>query len=283
MNWRKYCILLLTVILLCTLAGGCSQKQSPQKKPQTDENRPKAPTVLNTMKSEIEKVNEELDKKIKLKREQDMQPTQGQSSGGAKSGSQQGSEQGSQTSGGQSANTTDKTKDFKNEQKMVERLHQEWNNLEPEAIKAGLNPAGQDEFEKALDELTKNIYGQKLEESRLSAIGMYKVFARVSALFATPVPPDFYKVKYEAMTAAALAESQTWDKAGEHLKPLEEQWDSLKSQAKQVDASMIMKTDLAVTDLKKAIESKEKDLVSIKSDILKNNLKKMEEKLSKKM
>lgn len=251
---------------------GCSQNESPEKKPAQSEEK-KEPAALKKMLSSMDAVNEELDKKIKM--EQEAQEKEQEASSQA---AEQG-DAGKKTE----ENSSDKMPDLKKEETHIKDIHAAWNTLEPEVIKAGLSTADSVAFETALDALTMYVSDKKMDEARLSAAAIYKPYAELSRVFSGPVPADYYLVKYEVMTTAIMAEQEEWDKARERLPLLEEDWKRLKTEANEVDQKLITQTDYAVTDMKNEIENEQTESAMIKSEIVMKHLKNIEGKLRSKV
>jgi len=260
--------------------------------------KPKAPSGVEEILKEIDKITMALDKKTRAAKmpffpaqEQMPQEGQGQDGGGqgnsGTSGDKQGGTQGEeggqseQGPGGKGQNKeTQSGAQFQAETAGLIKIHESWNNLEPEAAKAGMSSASRDDFEQELDKLTTAISEQKLDESLLSSIELYKKFSDLIQVFSLSLPPDYFQVKYEAMAAMARAAGQDWEQASAHMASIKEPWDRLKVQAQKAGQETIMKTDFAVTDLENAVNSNQLSLVMIKGDILMKNLKALEQKLS---
>lgn len=274
--------------------------------------KPQAPPEIKKILSDVDMLIAELDKSIKQKKKSPVEKTSqleppGQS-GGGKSGqqSQQGQNQGSekqssngQASGDQSGSQSQSKSGQSNTQpqagmqapgqenvwqqanKGLKSIHQSWNKLEPAAIKAGLPVKARDDFEKALEELTVSLGGQKSQESLMAAVSLYKYFSQIIQVFAMATPPDFYQVKYEALSAITEAGKDNWPAARQHLPMIQEHWNNLKIQAPDADPKLLNQTEFSINDLRDAISSEQSDLVAIKGEIAMNNLKQLESELSK--
>lgn len=311
MHKNKHLWLLIILSLSLTiLMPACSKKESPSKKPESSMGqKPKAPPEIEKILSDIDMLIAELDKDIKQKKMSPVEKAaqlepQGQEGGGKSAGQSQqgqspeqskGQNQGEPSSEGQSdQQSQDKSKQsqagmqtqgqqgvWQKADKSLKSIHQSWNKLEPEAIKAGLQIKARDDFEKALEELTLNISQQKSEESLMAAVSFYKYFAQLAQVFAMPTPPDFFQMKYEVMAAITEAGKQDWLAAQKHLPNIQEHWNSLKVQAQGTDAKLLNQSEFSIHDLMDAITSEQSDLVIIKGEIVMNNLKQLEAGLSK--
>lgn len=306
-RFRYIALILLLILLGCTTLPACSKKESPAKKPESSSaQKPKSPPEAKKITEELDKIIVELDKTINMKQQSPIQQNaqlepqgqaggqgqeQGQAQGQSKGNSQQKSAGQSQeqpqqkTSGGQSGGGGSAQQtggDWQKVEQSLKNIHQSWNKLEPEAVKAGLSTTARDNFETALDDLTKRVGEQNPEESLLAAAALYNHYSELARVFTMSVPPDFFQVKYEILSAIIEARRQQWDVAREHVPTLQQHWNNLKLQAKQADMTMLNQTEFSIHDLEQAIEGEHPDLVSIKGEIAMNNLKQLEKKLTSK-
>lgn len=320
---RNIFIPILIVLAMSLAVAGCSSKDSAEKKPGTSTGqKPKAPTVLKTIATDLDTIIAELDKKIKVQKMSPMQQSaqldpqeqsgqdqtqgqtggqsqgqssgqsqnqssgqsQNQSSGQSQSQSQGQSQQKSQqaTSGESSSQKSSQKQgtDWQKEYTSLTNIHKNWNTLEPDAVEAGMSVMSRDEFEKTLDQLTQNISNQKAEESLGSAINLYKNYADLAQVFTMAVPAEFFQVKYEIMASIFEAGRKNWSGSEEHIPKIEEHWARFKVQAGQTDRKILNRTEFSIHDLEQAIKNQQMDLVIIKGEIVMNNLKDLEEKLS---
>jgi len=172
-----------------------------------------------------------------------------------------------------------RTNDWTKEQDSIRKINQQWNSLEPEAIRAGLNPEVRDQFEKTMEELTMNISERKARESLIGAIELYRSYSDMAAVLKTKLPPPYYRVKYEVMMSAARANALQWDVAQQHANNLSQHWEMLRMKNEGKDNETFTKTEYALTDVKRAVDLKQKQLVLIKAEIALQNLEDMKKKL----
>lgn len=278
--------------------------------------KPKAPPEVKKIQEDVDMLIAELEKDIKQKKASPVEKSaqmepQGQQSGGTSgnqaqqgqsSGQSKGQKQGGQSSGNQSGGQSSggqgqqaqnnmqsqpgmqgqgQENVWQKADKSLKSIHQSWNKLEPEAIKAGLQVKARDDFEKGLEDLTLNVGQQKSEESLMAAVSLYQHFAQLAMVFAMSTPPDYFQVKYEAMAAMIEAAKMDWTAAQKRLPKIQEHWNNLKVQAQGMDTKLLNQCEFSIHDLRNAITAKQSDLVMIKGEILMNNLKQLENKLSK--
>lgn len=310
MHKNKYLwVLIFISLIMMILLPACSKKQSASKKPQTSsmDQKPKAPPEIQKIQDEIDMLIAELDKNIKQKKTSPIEQSaqlepQGQQGGGMsgnqsqqsqssgqlkdqKQGGQSSGDQGQQSQNAMRSQTGMQTQGQENvwqkADKSLKSIHQSWNKLEPEAIKAGLQVKARNDFEKGLEDLTLNVGQQKSEESLMAAVSLYKHFAELAMVFAMSTPPDFFQVKYEIMAAITEAAKMDWTAAQKRLPNIQEHWNNLKVQAQGMDTKLLNQCEFSIHDLRNAITAKQSDLVIIKGEIVMNNLKQLESKLSK--
>ncbi|MBO8158968.1 hypothetical protein [Thermosyntropha sp.] len=268
---KKYWNIFITGLLCVFFLAGClnSDDKGASKKPLREE-KPEAPSSLKKIISDIDKINEELMKKVKEEKELKAKKKQEKES--------------ANDEGGQDKKT--KSEKFgsemglNKEKELLGRMYREWNMLEPELVKEGINKSERENFQKGLDELGKAVQEESKADALLAGLKMYKHYADISRFFAVPVPADFYMVKYEALTAATLAENRDFDKARKHLPAMLEYWNMLKVQKKQADAKLLNQVEFSLYDLKQVIENKEGMLLVWKTEVVKGNFEQLEDSLS---
>ncbi|HWP96318.1 MAG TPA: hypothetical protein VN426_05670 [Syntrophomonadaceae bacterium] len=163
----------------------------------------------------------------------------------------------------------------------LQNIHRNWNSLEPDAVTAGLSVGARDNFEMYLDELTKAVSQQKMEDSFLAAISLYDSFGEIAKVLKMPLPSDFFKVKYQTMAALVEASRKDWKLAESHANTIDTHWNQLRLQAKSADPKLMDRTEFSLHDIQQAIKSQSLELVAFKGEIAMSNLKQLEEALSK--
>ncbi|MDD3889465.1 MAG: hypothetical protein PHR65_06050 [Syntrophomonadaceae bacterium] len=298
MKKSKVIILFLSAFLILGLLflPACSQKESkPQKPKESSGQKPEAPPETEKLLKDLDKIIQELDKMIKAQKMPSFQQKEGESSsassgqkqkdGSSQEGSQKEESASSSKQGGskQQESASSSKNPWPSINQGVKSIHQNWNQLEPEAVRAGLPVSSRDHWEKTLSSLTMAASKKNAEESLMATISLYQPFADIAQVFAMTLPPDFFRVKYEVMAAMQESMRQDWEKAALHIPKMQENWESLKVQAKDADPRLISCCEFALRDLEDAIKNQEMELVLIKGEISLDNLKKLEEKLKKAM
>lgn len=246
------------------------------------EQKPKSPPALQNILTNIDKITSEVDKKRKARTRPSVEQTTqlNPTKEAKKSESQSGSAKDKQKSKTPSLKAGN---EWMKEDQSLKSIHQNWNTLEPEAIRAGLTTTSRDNFEMALDDLTRQIGERNIEGTLFAAITLYRYYADVAQVFSTSIPPEFFRVKYEAMEATSRAGKEEWELAREHAAKIPEHWSHLKVQAAGIDEKLVSRTEFSIQDLEQAVEAEEVHLVQIKGEILMKNLRQMEEKLKRQL
>ncbi|MGE5454353.1 MAG: hypothetical protein ACM3O9_04060 [Methylocystaceae bacterium] len=300
--------IILSLSLLLTVTG-CQKKPEAKPVPPKTEakgQKPKPPKTAEAMLKEIDKILQALDKKASQQRVPQMseiqpkaeetpsKPAPDSSSGsqdkkaqGGSSQSGQGEQSGGETGGktkqqpAKPSPTKSPADDWQAETMSLMKVHQSWNELEPEAIKAGMTSEDRQAFEAALDKLTLVVGQKKLTESLLEATDLYRDFGQVISYFAYPLPKDYFLVRYEVMSVMVAAFSGNWTSADQHIQDLEEPWLRLQIQLDKEQKAEADRTGYSIKDLTQAVEQKDVGLTYIKGQIVLKNLKKLEEKMVK--
>jgi hypothetical protein len=271
----KWIIILFICLFANCMLLGCSQKE---KKPEqtTSDGKPQAPAGMDKIRSELDTIIAELEKKMKQSKSSLLQNTQVVK----EEEGQQPEKKSEGPPGGQNQQQKGENmlSDWQKEEDSLRKIHQSWNEVEPEAMKAGLNVQKRNQFENDLKSLTFEIGQKQLEGSLIAAVNLVEGYANLVEVFRTPVPPGYYKVTYEAMAATAQAGRNNWEAAQGHVPSLTENWESLRPKAEEADKKTSAQIDFAVKDMAEAINSQQINLVLIKGEILLNNLKKLEKK-----
>lgn len=288
MRNNKVKIIITIVIAVLIFIPGCSSKNNEkQSKKLVTGTSQKPPEELKKLITGIEEIITDLGKMIAMNQpDQKIMSSDTESNKNKEQTKNSGSNnsQNNQAKSKQSTNPADQ----KNQMwqplnaKLIE-LHKDWNKLESEAIKAGLSVTERKNFKTALEDLSIEI-GKKNEMNSLkAAVELYGQYASLAKVFKSNVPADYYKTKYEVMAASIEALEGKWDKAGERMTRLKDNWNSFKVQAKVKDKKLLNRSDLSMDDFEAAVAGKNKELLIIKAQIVLSNLQQIEKSLAKSM
>lgn len=304
MGNRSFSRMIIMLLLFCILLGftGCSKKD-PAKKPKGENKQTESqePETFTSMVEETETLIMDIggtvnfieipvsaqrqgqqggqeQKQGEQKQPSEEKPQDGQEQGGEKQQDKQG--QGGQEQQTEHEEQPSQPQDvWTKAESSIRKIHQEWNNLEPEAVKAGLTPETRDSLERIMEELTRNVGSQKAPDSLISAIEMYGFYADIADVFKSKLPAPLYKLKYEIMIMAAYANMQNWAATGDHQISLTQQWEMLKMKDEGDNSEDFTQTEYALNDFERAIETQQKQLALIKAEIALKNLDELGKKL----
>lgn len=283
----------IMVILIFMITPGCSSKHKDEqaKKPEVTQ---KPPKEFKAMVDQIENMIKELAGLIlndnnswQLKTEKSKGNEQSQEQGGEGNSDNQSASQGKTASKGTKNEKTETTAsqspmdEWKNMATQLRVIHKNWNMMEPDAIKGGLSSTDRRNFEKALDDLTVSIGKTSAMDSIKAAIELYGQSGSLAKALKNKVPEEYYKTRYEIMAISVEASEGKWDQITDRLPALKDHWDNFKVQKITKNEKMLSRSDLAIDDFEAALASENFDLILIKSEIALNNLKQIEESLSK--
>lgn len=278
------------IITALLVSPGCSgkNKSSQSKKTQTSSSqKAKAPQQMKSILSDLENILAGLEQKIKMESKSSLQKstpiaTQGQQGQQGQQGKSQSGQSKSQSGsqGSSQSSSPEQTSSWQTEDTALRNIHRNWNNLEPEAIKAGLSIPARDGFEKALEKMTLAISAQKKEESLVAATDLYGQYAELVRIFDSSIPPEFFQTKYEIMSAIIKAQKADWSEARKHIPEIQKYWGYLKMKTQGQDEKLISRVEYAIEDLDQALVSQEIDTVLIKAEITMTNLQQLQKSLS---
>lgn len=294
---NKYLKIIIPIVIIAiVLLPGCSGKSNKESKKPAQPSSQKPPEELKKIVSDIEtmitNISELINMKsstqqIKIADTSSNQSNTSEQSGNNQSGkSQNKSTQNKQQSGQQTEQTNSNSmmQQQKSWQTLAEKLkdiHKNWNKIESEAIKAGLTVAERKKFEASMENLTMAISQKDEMNSLKAAIELYGQYASLAKVFKSSIPADYYRTKYEILSAGIEAMGGEWDKAVERMPLLKESWNSFKTQVKVKDEKLLSRSDLSMDDFEAAVAGKNKELLLIKTEIVLENLKQIEKSISK--
>lgn len=152
--------------------------------------------------------------------------------------------------------------------KDVMELHSLWNSVEPKLIAALAPQKSINDFKNALNSFTDAI--QKPDEySNLLALNeLYKYLPDFYELYKAKELPDLDRLRYGVKKIKLVSEKDDFNTAKIALEYLIETWSKAKPKLKKDAMSSMNKFELALNDLKNSIETKNKTIVEVKSEVL---------------
>lgn len=311
-------VIVFALAIMMFFAPACNNKNTAKKPGENTGGSAQPPSEASVILKEVNKLIASLEKRTSVKKvpamtgaaaqEQAQQSSkagagQSQEAGQDQTGrqNQKGSqEEGQNKQGGQGQNETQnqpkqqpasqgagaqqKTQNvntWQDETASLKNILRNWNTLEPEAVKGGLSMAARDSLEKSLEQLSKAIGQQNLDDSLMAAITLYRDFSEVAKSINMSIPPELFQVKYETLAALAEAYRSNWKAADSHASQIDPHWSQLRLQARDADARLVDRTEFSLQDIKQAVKSQSLELVALRGEIAINNLKELEDALAR--
>jgi len=291
---------------------------SPQKKPdlekaQKEAEEKKPPDELDKLKDSIKKVEKALEaiheenkkpmfmqqEKIEKQASEEGKKQEGEQGGqsGEQGGGGEGSSGGSESGGEQQKQQAqapkltpeqmkmkleqEKYKKFESIKKDVLELHSAWNSYEAKAISDFAMQTTINDFESALNNLTKTVEAQDAYLSLLEINQLYKYLPDFYMLYESKVPPDLDRLRFAAKKIMLLSEKQNFTGANDVLLYFENIWMTARPKLKSENAEIVSKFEFAFADLKNAVIAKNDMIVEAKSEVLLKLVDEIEKKAEK--
>ncbi|MGE5678295.1 MAG: hypothetical protein ACM3ZR_09605 [Pseudomonadota bacterium] len=232
------------------------------------------------------------------------QQDQGQQSGGQGDGGSGGSSSGGGSSGGSSSGGSsggqqqpqapkltpeqlklkleqEKYKKFESIKKDVQSLHGAWNSYEAKAITDFAMQSAINDFESALNNLTKTVESQDTYQSLLEVNQLYKYLPDFYMLYEAKVPPDLDRIRFSAKKIMLLSDKKDFTGANDVLLYFENVWMAARPKLKKDNAEEVSKFEFAFADLKNAVIAKNDMIVRAKAEVLLKLVDEIEKKAEK--
>lgn len=309
----KFIVPALIILTLLNLTS-CSPKKKPDiQKAQTKAEETKPPKELDKLKESIKKVEkaleaihdeskkpmfiqqETVEKKAAEESKKAAEGQGGGQSGGQGGGSQSGGQSGSSGGSSQQQAPTpkltpeqitlkleqEKYKKFEKIKKDVLGLHSAWNSYEAKAISDFAMQTAINDFESALNNLTKTVETQDTYLSLLEVNQLYKYLPDFYMLYESKVPPDLDRLRFAAKKIQLLSEKQDFTGANDVLLYFENIWMTARPKLKSDNAEIVSKFEFAFVDLKNAVIAKNGMIVEAKTEVLLKLIDEIEKKAEK--
>ncbi len=203
----------------------------------------------------------------------------GGSSGGGSSGG--GSSGGGSSGGGQQSQAPkltpeqlamklqqEKYKKFESIKKDVLALHSSWNSYEAKAISDFAMQSAINDFESALNNLTKTVDSQDAYQSLLEVNQLYKYLPDFYMLYESKVPPELDRIRFSVKKIQLLSEKKDYTGANDVLMYFENIWMAARPKLKTDNAEIVSKFEFALADLKNAVISKNDMIIEAKTEVM---------------
>jgi hypothetical protein len=291
----KFIISILIISSLSNFAACSPQKKPDLKKAQQEAEEKKPPDELDKLKESIKKVEKSLEalydeSKKPLFIQQEKIEKQASEEGKKSEEGQEGQEGksegagggGSSSGGGQQQSQApkltpeqlaikleqEKYKKFESIKKDVLALHSAWNGYEAKAISDFAMQTAINDFESALNNLTKTVEAQDTYQSLLEVNQLYKYLPDFYMLYESKVPPDLDRIRFAAKKIQLLCDKKDFSGANDVLLYFENIWMTARPKLKADNAEVVSKFEFAFVDLKNAVISKNDMIVEAKTEVL---------------
>ncbi|AEF17684.1 MULTISPECIES: hypothetical protein [Thermoanaerobacterium] len=280
-KYRKIVCLLLIFISVFQLSA-CKNKQKkpiPQKKPSTTQ-KMSTPKELAKIESDIDTIIKEA-KKLKESQSgksaqqstttlapQDKKQSSSKSQGGGKSNEKGANKkQQKQSPEEKSWSTIDKT---------VKDIHTNWNVLSPIATKAGASTDLLNNVSTAINILTTKSSSKSLDDTMIAANNVYKFVPEIENYFKTTSPPDIKKLRFYSRDIEFNSSLGKWDIALKDIDEIKAIWKNIRIKLPKDAKNASDKFDAGLSELEKAVQSKDGTITKIKTSVLETDIKSLE-------
>lgn len=314
----KFAATVLIILSLLNFTSCSAQKKPNVQSDQTKVEEKEPPKELDKLKDSIKKAEKALDaiyeenkKPMFIQQETlEKQPSgggkqneggQGNQLGGQSSGNESGENNGSNGSNGSSSEQKqtqqqtqkltpeqlklkleqEKYKKFESIKEQVLELHSAWNSYEAKAIADFAAQSAINDFESALNNLTKTVEAQDVYQSLLEANQLYKYLPDFYMLYEPKVPPELDRLRFAIKKMQLLSERKNFTGANDVLLYFENIWMSARPKLKSDNSEAVTKFEFALADLKNAVIAKNDMIVKAKAEVLMKLIDEIEKKSEK--
>lgn len=250
-------VLLIIVPLFMSFVTGCLKKPA-KSPPKSSDSEKKESPALEKIQGNIEYVIKEYEKTyIKQTAPPQIPPTKSEESEGSKK-----QEQGL---------TSNQQPDWPKLEKSIEKIHEQWNSFQSEAIKNGASLEMINDFSDTLNKLTITLTGQELYAGLLTANDLFSKTIDFEKLFKTKSPPETKEILYYGRMATYKILNDDEIGAKEAMDSALMAWETVKPQVK--DTTIASKAEFSLKELNQAIKEKDPNLIKIKAQIGEKNVK----------
>ncbi len=281
---KKY-ISLLTVALLFVLPSifiiftGCSSEDKKPERMNTEQTNPKTPKDLTEIEDSIEEIFKTLDKKNEESPEKSevITKTTIETKDEQKETAEKTELESEKKVSQEIKKETPDDKAWKSIDKKSEALHEKWNNLEPEAIKSGVDKNNIDGFSNALNSLTLHVEAKDQMSVLLAANQLYGVIPEFMNKFDDKVPPDLRRTVYYIREAKYNSLLNKWEDSKLNIENAKSHFTVVKGTLKKDSEKLGDKTEFSIKEMEKVVLMNNLTLAKIKSELVIDNLKKLKD------
>ena len=172
------------------------------------------------------------------------------------------------------------TKKWNDIDKKIDKIHNDWNEYEAEAVKKIVNPESTKEFKNILNSCTKAVEARNVDAILDTGSQLTLSLASFFDLYKDEIRGELSKIKYAAYQAYIYGGTDTGkakillDSTVEPINRLRQKLDPEKDKEKLKNLD---KLNLSIEDMKQTLEENNIKLLEIKRDIIIGNIKDLEE------
>ncbi|MDI6601037.1 MAG: hypothetical protein QME46_04565 [Thermoanaerobacteraceae bacterium] len=301
---RKIAAFLMISILILSLTSCSTLKRisgGEKSKEQTQNLDNGPPPALLNLEKDLDKMMTKVEEQVlKTPEEQPPQQDQGQQqgkqSGGGQGGqSQQGSGKagksdqqgdggGSQQESGQAnsqQNPNDISKMLPELEREIQNIHKTWNGLQPELLKRGVDKTTIGSASETLNKAT-TVMDTKDGLAFLKAINeFYRFMPDIEEKVKSQTVPGLKRLTYYTRDILYSTFSGELKTAVSDISMITDEWKAVKPQLKKGSENETNKLETSIDELKNSLDEKNKNLIKIKSKIVLEDIKALEEKQKK--
>lgn len=288
MNMKTACVKALSlflaagIILLTGCQSGSSQSSQSESSPSGSESE-KVPADLTGLENNIETIIGTLGGPAVQVKQQESESSQSGQEESSVSGSQssQSGQEGSSVSGSQSSRQSQSSSASQQDpmdkiSSIIEKMHYQWNNLMPEAVKKGTNKDLVNNFDNSLNRLSNTVNSKNKTDTLTAANDLYAYIPDLYSLFNSKSSPAIKRIRYYSRSAVLNSQTAGWTKADSDIGSLKSVWAMYQSTLGKEQQDLANKLDLSVYELEKVVKERNPQLVNIKGRIVLSNTEALE-------
>jgi hypothetical protein len=165
---------------------------------------------------------------------------------------------------------------WSNVDKIINKMHYQWNDLMPEIAKKGADMKLVDNFDNALNNLTTTAKSKDQDKVRTSANKLYSYVPDLYSLYRIKMSPEVKRMIYYTRNIILESNKDGWEQVEKDNEALEKSWSLFRNTLEKEQKKTGDKLDFSVYELKKVITEKEQELTSIKGRIVLNNIQQLQ-------
>lgn len=164
---------------------------------------------------------------------------------------------------------------------IINNLHYQWNAFMPEVSKKGADAKIIDNFDNALNTLTTSVVSKDNKKVMAAANMLYSHVADLYSLYRTKMSPEEKRIIYYCRNIILESENENWETVKQDNEQLEKSWALFRNTLDEKQKEISQKLDFSLYELDKVIEQQNKQLTSIKGEIVLSNIKELEKSFEK--